>query len=389
MADRKKKTRRRSQNGFFDALNGLLTLVLLALLGVGGLFIYGVTVFNADGPIAEDRSFVVEPGNVLSTVSRRLEEQGFISNADVFNYGSRLLRRGDNLRAGEFNIAANSSMFDIIRELSEGTPVQHQVVVPEGFTSWQVVERVNADADLTGNIEVLPAEGSLLPGAYSYQRGDTRQSIIDTMTTAMDEALEEIWDARDPDLPLETPAQLVTLASIVERETGLAEERPRVAGVFVNRLNVGMRLQSDPTIIYGITLGQGSLGRGLRRSEIEQVTPYNTYQVDGLPPGPIANPGIDSLRAVANPEGHEYYYFVAAGAVPTDGHVFAENYADHQTNVAAYRQIERAAAEAAAEAEAQAAMDEIAAEEAAEAGDETAESEPAPDAGGEAPAEEQ
>ncbi|WMT88400.1 endolytic transglycosylase MltG [Pelagibacterium sp. 26DY04] len=387
MAERKKKNRRRSQNGFFEALNGLLTLVLLALLGVAGVAVYGATVFNADGPINEDRSFVVEPGNVLATVAQRLEEQGFISNADVFNYGSRLLRRGDDLRAGEFNIAANSSMFDIIRELTEGTPIQHQVVVPEGFTSWQVVERVNADPDLTGNIEVLPPEGSLLPGAYSYQRGDTRQSIIDSMTTAMDEALAEIWEGRDPDLPIETPAELVTLASIVERETGLAEERPRVAGVFVNRLNVGMRLQSDPTIIYGITLGQGSLGRGLRRSEIEQVTPYNTYQIDGLPPGPIANPGIESLRAVANPEEHDYLYFVAAGAVPTDGHVFAENYSDHQVNVAAYREIERAAAEAAAEAEAQAAMDEIAAEEAAEAGDETAEDEAAPEEGETVPTE--
>ena len=373
MPDRRKKTRRRSQNGLLEALNGLLTLVLLALLGIAGVFVYGAAVFNADGPIAEERSFVVEPGNVLATVSRRLEEQGLISNADIFNYGSRLLRRGDNLRAGEFNIPANASMFDIIRELTEGTPVQHQVVVPEGFTSWQVVERVNGDPELTGNIEVLPPEGSLLPGAYSYRRGDTRQSIIDAMTAATDSAIAEVWEGRNPDLPLETPAELVILASIVERETGLAEERERVAGVFINRLNIGMRLQSDPTIIYGITLGQGSLGRGIRRSEIEQVTPYNTYQIDGLPPGPIANPGIEALRAVANPEEHDYLYFVAAGAVPSDGHVFAETYAEHQRNVAAYRAIERAAAEAAAEAEAQEAMDAIAAEEAVEAGDETAE----------------
>ena len=369
MADRRKKNRRRSQNGFFEALNGLLTLVLLVLLGIAGVFVYGATVFNADGPIAEDRGFVVEPGNVLGTVAQRLEEQGFISNADVFNYGSRLLRRGDGLRAGEFNIAAHSSMFDIIRELTEGTPVQHQVVVPEGFTSWQVVERINADPDLTGNIDALPPEGSLLPGAYAYQRGDTRQSIVDKMTAAMDEALAEIWEGRAPDLPLETPADLVTLASIVERETGLASERPQVAAVFVNRLKVGMRLQSDPTIIYGITLGQGSLGRGLRRSEIDQVTPYNTYQIDGLPAGPIANPGIESLRAVAHPDEHEYLYFVAKGAVPSDGHVFAETYAEHQQNVAAYREIERQAAQDAADAEAQAEMDALEADEAAELGD--------------------
>lgn len=376
MAERKKKNRRRSSNGFFEALNGLLTLMLLAMLGVGGLFVYGITVFNADGPVAEDRSFVVEPGNVLATVAQRLEEQGFVSNADVFNYGSRLLRRGGDLRAGEFNIAANSSMFDIIEELTEGTPIQHQVVVPEGFTSWQVVERVNADPDLTGNIEVLPPEGSLLPGAYAYQRGDSRQSVIDDMTAAMDAAVAEVWEGREPDLPLESPAELVILASIVERETGLASERPQVAAVFVNRLRNSMRLQSDPTIIYGITLGQGSLGRGLRRSEIDEVTPYNTYQIDGLPAGPIANPGIESLRAVAHPDEHDYLYFVAKGAVPSDGHVFAETYAEHQQNVAAYREIERQAAEDAADDEAQAEMDALLAQEAAEAGDADA---PAPE----------
>lgn len=372
MADRRKKNRRRSQNGFFEALNGLLTLVLLALLGVAGLFVYGVTVFNADGPIAEERSFIVESGNVLATVAQRLEEQGFITNADVFNYGSRILRRGNELRAGEFSIAANSSMFDIITELSEGAPIQHQVVIPEGFTSWQVVERVNADPNLTGNIDVLPPEGSLLPGAYAYQRGDTRKSVIDEMTAAMDEAVADVWEGRDPELPLETPADLVILASIVERETGLASERPQVAAVFINRLRVGMRLQSDPTIIYGITLGQSSLGRGLRRSEIDQVTPYNTYQIDGLPAGPIANPGIQSLRAVAHPDEHDYLYFVARGAVPSQGHVFAETYAEHQDNVAAYREIERQAAEDAADAEAQAEMDAIEAQEAAELGETTA-----------------
>ncbi|SDG63793.1 endolytic transglycosylase MltG [Pelagibacterium luteolum] len=365
MADRKIRKQRRSSNGFFEALNGLLTLVLIGLLGLGGLFIYGVTVFNADGPVAEDRSFVVEPGNVLSTVAQRLEEQGFISNADVFNYGSRLLRRGNNLRAGEFNIAANSSMLEIIQELNEGTPVQHQVVVPEGFTSWQIVERVNADENLTGNIEVLPPEGSLLPGAYPYRRGDTRQSIIDAMSVAMDQAVAEIWENREPDLPINSPDELVILASIVERETGVASERPQVAAVFVNRLRQGMRLQSDPTIIYGITLGQGGLGRGLRRSEIDQVTPYNTYQIDGLPAGPIANPGVASLEAVAHPDEHNYLYFVARGAVPSDGHVFAETYAEHRENVALYREIERQAAEA-ADAEAQAEMDALAAEEAGE-----------------------
>lgn len=368
MADRKRRARRRSGNGFFEALNGLLTLVLLVLLGVGGVLVYGVMAFNADGGFEEDRSFVVEPGNALTTVAQRLEEQGFISNSMVFRLGARALNRDSDIKAGEFNIAAGSSMSDILRELTEGRAIQFQVVIPEGFTSWQVVERVNADENLTGNISVLPPEGSLLPGAYSYRRGDTRESVIARMTEAMDESLAEVWATRDEDLPLETPAELLILASIVEKETGLASERPQVAGVFINRLKIGMRLQSDPTIIYGITQGQSTLGRGLRRSEIDQATPYNTYQIDGLPPGPIANPGIKALRAVANPDDHDYLYFVAAGAVPSDGHVFARTYTEHQRNVAAYREIERQAAQARAEAEAQAAMDALAAEEAEEAG---------------------
>lgn len=364
MADRKKK-RRRSGNGFIEAINGLLSLVLLVLVIVGGVFIYGIMTFNADGNFDEDRTFLVEPGNSLATVAQRLEEQGFIANAYIFRFGSIALRREGSIKAGEFNIAATSSMADILRELTEGRAIQYQVVIPEGFTSWQVVERVNNDDNLTGTIDVLPAEGSLLPAAYAYQRGDTRQSVIDRMAAAMDAAVAEVWETRDPDLPISTPDEMVILASIVEKETGVAAERGLVAGVFVNRLNIGMRLQSDPTIIYGITRGQGSLGRGLRRSEIEAMTPYNTYQINGLPPGPIANPGIEALRAVARPEETTALYFVADG---TGGHAFANTYAEHQRNVAVWREIERQRAEAAAEAEAQRAMDEIAEAEAEEAG---------------------
>ncbi|WP_116653656.1 endolytic transglycosylase MltG [Pelagibacterium sediminicola] len=368
MAERKRRARRRSGNGFFEALNGLLTLVLIVLIAIAGVLVYGVMTFNADGQFEEDRTFVVEPGNAVTTVAQRLEEQGFISNALIFRLGARALDREAALKAGEFNIAARSSMNQILRELTEGRAIQYQVVIPEGFTSWQVVERVNADENLTGNISVLPPEGSLLPGAYSYRRGDTRESVVLRMTEAMDAALAEVWEGRNESVPLETPEELLILASIVEKETGLASERQRVAGVFANRLRIGMRLQSDPTIIYGITLGQSTLGRGLRRSEIDEVTPYNTYQIDRLPPGPIANPGIESLEAVANPDDHDYLYFVAAGAIPSDGHVFAQTYTEHQRNVAAYREIERQAAEARAEAEAQAAMDALAAEEAEEAG---------------------
>jgi UPF0755 protein len=253
-------------------------------------------------------------------------------------------------------------MSEILRELTTGTPIRYAVTIPEGWTSWQVVQRVNADERLTGTIDTLPPEGSILPGSYDYLPGDTRQSVIDRMQQAMTTALAEVWEDRDPDLPLASAAELLILASIVERETGVAAERPQVAAVFVNRLREGMRLQSDPTIIYGITLGQSTLDRGLRRSEIDKETPYNTYQIDGLPPTPIANPGIEALRAVAHPDSHDYLYFVAKGATPSEGHVFAETYAEHQQNVARYREIE-----AAADAEAEAARQALEAEEAGEA----------------------
>src|SRR5690606_14935033 len=268
------------------------------------------------------------------------------------------------VKAGDFNISAGASMADILKELTEGTPIRYAVTIPEGWTVWQAVQRMDAENSLTGEIAALPPEGSILPGSYDYTPGDTRQSVLDKMQLAMTEALAAAWEGRAEDLPLESPAQMLILASIVEKETGVASERPQIAAVFVNRLRQGMRLQSDPTIIYGITLGQSTLDRGIRRSEIEAKTPYNTYQIDGLPPTPIANPGIDALRAVANPDASDYFYFVAKGATPREGHVFAETYAEHQQNVRRYREIEAAAA---AEAEAEAARKALEAEEAGQA----------------------
>mgnify|MGYP001486934170 CR=1 FL=1 len=365
MNDRRKR-RRRSSNGLVDILNGLLTLLVIGLVVLGGGFLYVASQYYGDGPLPEDRVFRVETGNTLSTTASRLEEQGFITNALIFTqFGSRV---EDNtvIKAGDFTIPAHASMSEILRELTTGTPIRYAVTIPEGWTSWQVVQRVNADERLTGNIDNLPPEGSILPGSYDYRPGDTRQSVIERMQAAMTQALAEVWESRQPDLPLQSAAELLILASIVERETGVPEERPQIAAVFVNRLREGMRLQSDPTIIYGITKGQTTLEGGLRRSQIEEVTPYNTYQIDGLPPTPIANPGIESLRAVANPDDHDYLYFVAKGALPSEGHVFAETYAEHQQNVARYREIEREAAEQAA-AEAEAARQALEAEEAQEA----------------------
>jgi UPF0755 protein len=369
MADPKnRRTRKRSRNGFLDILNGFLTLLVIGLVVVGGVLLYGVSQFYGNGPAPADTVFRVEAGNGLGTTAQRLEEQGLISNRYVFQLGGRALERQAMLKAGDFTIPAGASMADILKELTEGNPLRYAVVVPEGWTSWEAVQRINGDSNLVGEITAMPPEGSLLPGSYDYLPGDTRQSVIDKMQAAMQAQLAEIWAARNPDLPLETPEEMLVLASIVEKETGVASERPQVAAVFVNRLREGMRLQSDPTIIYGITNGEAPLGRGLRRSEIEAKTPFNTYQIDGLPPTPIANPGAEALRAVANPDSHDYLYFVAKGPVPSDGHAFAETYAEHQRNVARWREIEREVA-AQAEADAEAARQALEAEQAEEAGE--------------------
>ncbi|NGP18968.1 endolytic transglycosylase MltG [Devosia aurantiaca] len=366
MNDRKVRRRRRSGNGLVDVLNAFLTLLVIGLVVVGGGAFFVASQYYGEGPNPEQRVFRVESGNGLSTIAQRLEEQGFVSNSLIFSqFGSRV-EDSSVVKAGDFNIAANASMSDILKELTTGNPLRYAVTIPEGWTVWQAVDRINDDDQLTGSIDQLPQEGSILPGSYDYLPGDTRQSVLDKMQVAMTQALAEVWETREPDLPLDSPAELLILASIVEKETGVATERPQVAAVFVNRLREGMRLQSDPTIIYGITLGQSTLDRGIRRSEIEAQTPYNTYQIDRLPPTPIANPGIDALRAVANPDEHDYLYFVAKGATPREGHVFAETYAEHQQNVARYREI---AAEAAAqsEAEAETARQALEAEEAADA----------------------
>lgn len=364
MNDRKPRRRRRSSNGFVDILNGLLSLLVLGLLVAGGVVLYGASQFYGDGPLTEEATFRVEAGSGLSSIAPRLEEQGLISNQYIFQIGSRVADIPGTIKQGDFKIPAGASMVDILNELTTGNPIRYAVVIPEGWTSWEVIQRLNADSNIVGNIAALPAEGSILPGSYDYIPGDTRQSVLDKMQAAMTAEVAAVWETREADLPISTPEELVVLASIVEKETGVASERPQVAAVFVNRLREGMRLQSDPTIIYGITKGQSTLGRGLRRSEIDQRTDYNTYQIDGLPPTPIANPGIDALKAVANPDAHNYLYFVAKGALPSEGHVFAETYAEHRQNVQQYRAIEAAAQ---AERDAEEARQALEAEEAEDA----------------------
>jgi UPF0755 protein len=248
-----------------------------------------------------------------------------------------VLKAREDLKAGEYEFKAHSSMRDVVATIVEGKVVAHQVSLPEGLTSQQIVARLLQDDILAGDIKEIPREGSLLPDTYNFARGISREQMIQRMQQAQQRLLREVWDHRSPDLPVKTPEQLVVLASLVEKETAKPDERSRVAAVFVNRLKQKMRLQSDPTIIYGLVGGKGTLGRPIMKSEIEQPTPYNTYVIDGLPPGPIANPGRASLEAAANPARTRELYFVADG---TGGHVFAETYEQHQRNVTRLRSIE-------------------------------------------------
>jgi UPF0755 protein len=310
--------------------------VLLAVVTGVALFI-GKQRFEAPGPLPQDRVVNIPRGSGMRDIADVLSREGVIDEPWLFIGGVLVLKAREDLKAGEYEFKAHSSLRDVVATIVEGKVVAHQVSLPEGLTSEQVVSRLLQDPVLTGDIKEIPPEGSLLPDTYNFARGVTREQLIQRMQQAQQRMVREIWDHRSPDLPLKTPEQLVTLASLVEKETGKPDERTRVAAVFVNRLKQKMRLQSDPTIIYGLVGGKGTLGRPIMKSEIEQPTPYNTYVIDGLPPGPIANPGRASLEAAANPARTRELYFVADG---TGGHVFAETYEQHQKNVARLRSIE-------------------------------------------------
>ena len=248
------------------------------------------------------------------------------------------LKASSELKPGEYAFQKNASLRDVIATIVEGKVVQHSVTIPEGLTSEQIVARLSDNDIFAGSVREIPREGTLLPETYKFPRGTTRDQVIQRMQQAQKRVLAEIWERRSPDVPIKTPEQLVTLASIVEKETGKPDERSRVAAVFVNRLQQKIKLQSDPTIIYGLVGGKGTLGRPIKRSEITQPSPYNTYVIDGLPPGPISNPGRASLEATANPARTRDLYFVADG---TGGHAFTETYDQHQKNVAKLRAMEK------------------------------------------------
>lgn len=377
MADRKQRQPKR-RSGLMDVLNALLTLLVVAVLVGAGVFLYGAHSFYATGPGKADTVFTVAKGANLAAVGEKLESQGLIDSKIVFALGGWATKKQGQLKAGQFKLTASASMDDILKELTEGKPIQSGVTIPEGWTMAQVVAKLNADPQLSGDLTNIPPEGGILPQTYNFEPGASRQSIMNEMVAAQQKAVAEVWAGRDPSLPLSSPDQLVTLASIVEKETGRAEERPHVAAVFVNRLKKHMRLQSDPTIIYGITKGEEPLGRPLKKSEVEQATAYNTYQIDGLPPGPIANPGIDSLKAAANPQQTGDIYFVAVSTDPADGHLFASTYAQQMKNVAKLRVAQKQAA-AADDSDADAEMQALQASQAAASGDTTATAELTPD----------
>jgi len=316
-------------------MNFAMTILVVGVLGAVGLFFFGKLRFEQASHFGQPRTVSIERGKSLREIAEELHERGLISSKWIFIAGVRASGLQDELKSGDYLIAPRSSMRDIMNAMVSGKAILYSVSIPEGLTSRQIVDRLNADTGLVGEIKEVPPEGSLLPDTYRFSRGDSRQNIIDRMLRERDRVMTAIWTSRDKDLPIETQAELVTLASIVEKETGIADERSRVAAVFINRLRSNMRLQSDPTVIYGIYGGSGlPSGTPIRRSDLDAVNDYNTYKISGLPKGPIANPGKASLAAVANPSRTKDLYFVADG---TGGHAFAESYAEHRKNVARYR----------------------------------------------------
>ncbi|MGB3834052.1 MAG: endolytic transglycosylase MltG [Mesorhizobium sp.] len=333
-------------------MNFLLSCVILLILAVGAGLYFGRQAFNEPGPSDVGDTFLVKPSMRVAEIADQLERRGMIRDARIFRLGVRAYGNDSALKAGEYEVKPHASMRDIMELMKSGKSVMYSLTIPEGLTVEQAFERVAAQEALTGEMPAeLPAEGSLATDTLRFTRGATRQQMIDKLLADQKRLVEEVWGRRAPDLPLANIEDFVILASIVEKETGRGDERSRVAAVFLNRLAKGMRLQSDPTILYGLFGGKGKpADRPIYQSDIDKPTPYNTYQINGLPPTPIANPGRAALEAVANPSKTKDLYFVADG---NGGHVFAATLDEHNQNVARYRAIQKKQAEEAAKAAAQ------------------------------------
>jgi UPF0755 protein len=333
------KRSERARNPFVVVGNAIITIVLVLLIGSAGAYYYGMQKIEAPGPLQDEKVVNIPTRAGMADIADTLQREGVIDNNRWAFIGAVIaLKARSELKPGEYAFQKNASLRSVIATMVDGKVVQHSVTIPEGLTSEQIVARLSENDIFAGSINEIPREGTLLPETYKFPRGTTRDQVIGRMQQAQKRLVAEVWEHRNPDIPVKTPEQLVTLASIIEKETGKADERSRVAAVYVNRLRQKMKLQSDPTIIYGLVGGKGTLGRPIKRSEITQPSPYNTYVVDGLPPGPIANPGRASLEAAANPARTRDLFFVADG---TGGHSFTETYDQHQKNVAKLRAMEK------------------------------------------------
>lgn len=297
--------------------------------------VYG-QVATSPGPSGEQTLVTVAPGTSMRNISQELARRGIISNAMLFELVARISGEAPKLKAGEYVIPPQASNTEIIRILTSGNSVQHKITLVEGQTVAQIIAQINASDLLSGDVVVKPREGTLRPDTYFITRGDNRQDFVNRTSEAMEELVLRLWAARDEGLPFATPKEAIILASVVERETPLESEMPVVASVYINRLHKGMKLQADPTVIYGLSEGSGDLGRPLRLSDLKIDVPHNTYVHKGLPPTAIANPGMAAIEAVLRPASTPYFFFVADG---TGGHVFAETFAEHKKNVAKWRAI--------------------------------------------------
>ncbi len=332
-------SKQRRQHPIVVFFNRLMTFLLIIMISVAALFYVVRLQFDRAGPLNYPTVFVVPRGEGVSAIARRLEQDGVINDRWTFFIASRYFKVYDKIKAGEYNIKVNASLRDVLDTLVEGKSILYSVPIPEGLTSYQIVERLKSQPDLVGDIVEIPPEGSLLPDTYRFARGTSREELIRRMQGEQRKFLEGLWQSRSRELQLTKPEDVVNLAAIVEKEASRADERPRVAAVYLNRLKKRMRLEADPTIIYGASAGKGTLGRPILRSELDnEDNPYNTYRNYGLPPTPIANPGRAAIEAVLKPAKTLDLFFVADG---TGGHAFAETYAEHQRNVVKWRRMEK------------------------------------------------
>lgn len=336
----------RASRPFIRFISGVFTLLLLVMVLMGGSASLLQSRINAPGPLAGNKVVVIPKGEGAHEIATRLERDGVVSDRRLFIAGYLLSKmagwidgaRPVQLKAGDYQVPQAASVRQVIDIFSDGKTISYRVTVPEGLTSHQIVERLKADASLSGEIAEVPSEGALLPETFVVQRGAVRQTIIDNMQAEARKLMEKAWAQRKKDLPLKTWQEALVLASIVEKETGRNDERERVAAVFINRLKLNMRIQSDPTILYGISGGKTVWNRPILKSEIAQKTAHNTYQIDGLPPTPICNPGKAAIEAVLKPAETKDLYFVADGS---GGHHFAETLKEHNANVLKWRALEK------------------------------------------------